>query len=351
MRFREMVVLMCVLSSFFSESRVSALEPGYAPMSVAWVREHRFPMRMIGRFSVEKAPSRLPIGNGGVQLSSANRDGAGMAVTLHGTAKDGTKWEAMISGGCCTDAFDVHTADLDNNGQQDAIITFRVATTGLEAEFEHLMLLFDSNGLPTPYITVGCCLDEADKMLDFVDLDNDGQAEVFDQSMSNEEWLFAVYRADNTRWQRVSRWPCVPSVPMVLQNRLCGTIRYPRSLDTTQPVVSGRMRSFSDDPHRPSIVLGKSRGATETVRLRFGTDLHCVLVVDTPSRRRILFGNAHGDEWKRTLTELASGSPNFYGLGELGIPPWLDEPNRTAPMIAWFSYGFSSGDRHHRRRH
>ncbi len=346
MRFPLMTVLLCVLFTFCDEPRASALEPGYCPMSVAWVREHRFPMRMIGRFSVEKAPSRLPIGNGGVHLSSTNRDGAGMAVTIHGTAKDGTKWEAMISGGCCTNAFEVHTADLDNNGKQDVIFTFRVAATGLEGEFEHLMLLFDASGLPTPYLSVGCCLDEADKMLDFVDLDDDGHAEVFDQAMQNEEWRFAVYRADNTRWHCVSRWPCVPSVPMVLQNRPCGTIRYPRSLDTTQPVISGRMLSFLEGRDRPAIVLERSRGATETIRLRYDTDLHCVLVADTPSCRRILFGNAHDDEWKRTLTELASGSPHFYGLGELGLPPWFGEPNRTAPMIAWFRSGFSDRDRH-----
>lgn len=330
--------------------RVVAIVPEYAPVSAHWLREHRFPMERVGHFKTARIPDHLPIGSGIARTTSTSDGSGGFAVTIHGVAKDGTKWEVVISGGCCTGSFDLYLADLDNNGQKDAIITFRIATTGLELEFEHLMLLFDANGLPTPYLTVGCCLDESDKMLDFVDLDNDGRAEVFDQDMHDDKWRFGIYRADNTRWQRISRWPALEIVPMALRNRPCGTMEQLPWLDTTRVVARGRLLRVSENESRPSVVFAKATGATGTVRLRYDTDLHCVMVVDTPSCRRILFGNAHDDEWTRTLSELASGSTHFYGLGELGVPSWLDEPNRTAPMIAWFRSGFSDGDRHGLRR-
>ncbi|MFZ2957731.1 MAG: hypothetical protein WA705_12660 [Candidatus Ozemobacteraceae bacterium] len=340
--YSSVVLAYCLL--LLGAEQAMAIVPDYVPVSAAWLRDHRFPMRTVGHFHVSKAPANLPIGIGNAQITSTNRDGAGMAVTIHGCAKDGTTWEATISGGCCTDAFDLNIADLDNNGQKDAVITFRIATTGLESVVEHLMLLFDANGLPTPHITVGCYLDESDKMLDFVDLDDDGRAEVFDQNMRNDKWWFDIYRADNTRWKRVSRWPALDSVPVALRNRPCGTMAGIRSLDTKRFVAGGKLQNIVEDAEgNTCLVLVKPTGATETICLLYSVDINCIMIVETPTCRRILFTNAHNDEWKRTLAELAFTAPRFYGAGDLGSPPWRDEPKLPSPMIAWFFAGFPEG--------
>jgi hypothetical protein len=336
--------LLASLLLLIGTEQTLAIVPGYVPVSAAWLREHQFPMRTVGRFLVSKVPSRLPLANRDIWTTSTARVGSGMAVSIHGCALDGTRWEAMVSGGCSTDAFVLSVADLDENGQQDVIMTFRLATTGRESVFEHLMLLFDANGLPTPFSTVGCCLDESALFLDFVDLDGDGRAEVFDQHQENGVWGFDIYSARNSRWQRVSRWPALDSVPMALRNRPCGTMPARRSLDTARFIDGGNLHGFHEDEEgNTCLVFSETTGATGTARLLHAGDSHCIMLVETPAQRRILFSSAHGDDWQSTLGEIVSSAPRFFRAGDLMTHPRNTRQKVPSPMIAWFFAGFPQG--------
>lgn len=303
-----------------------AVAPNRSLVNPAWLWQHRFPMQEIGHFDVTKVPAHLPFGMGGA-LATTTDNGA---VSISGKAKDGTAWDVTIGGGYCMDYFDLSVADLDKNGQQDAMFTFRLDSTGIEEGFEHLFLLFDANGLPMPNVGVSWGMESSDRNVAIVDLDEDGHAEMFDQEISSNRWQFHVYRADNARWHRVSHWPASDKNAMP-------------KLSTRQFIPAGRLLSSSEEEDGNTLLtLADPAGTTSSMRLCHWSDRHCIMVIATPQHRRILFSNAHRDQWRQTLREIASAPNQLFVAGDLGTA-WESKKPAPAPMMAWFSVGSPAG--------
>jgi hypothetical protein len=126
----------------------------------------------------------------------------GPTLQVHGEDNAGKVWSYVSS--AWTGFASVWTADLDKNGKEDLIILMRSGNCPPEPTSQLLVLMFEKNGRPVPWVVDGYFEIDARGIKDFVDLENDGHCQLIRQSFDRGYWMTSFYEAHQSRWQRLS---------------------------------------------------------------------------------------------------------------------------------------------------
>lgn len=124
---------------------------------------------------------------GGVVLSGEDRQGRPFRVALGGAAL-----------GCA-----LYRADLDKNGTQDLVLHRPTGGNGLAPSAHVVAVLFDEAGRPMPWEADGYFEQDEHGVVDLLDLDEDGKAELVRQAHGEGWWLTSLYEAEAGHWRRV----------------------------------------------------------------------------------------------------------------------------------------------------
>lgn len=134
-------------------------------------------------------------------------------LLINGSDNAGKPWSFVAGAwrGCAS----IWAADLDNNGMDDLIIAMRT-TDGAKTPTQLIILMVERNGRPFPWATDGYFDVDNKGIKDFVDMDNDGKAELIRQSQDDGYWITSAYEASRARWQRLN---CTESISLPLYTR------------------------------------------------------------------------------------------------------------------------------------
>ncbi|MBS1824461.1 MAG: hypothetical protein JST93_04010 [Acidobacteria bacterium] len=92
------------------------------------------------------------------------------------------------------------TGDLDADGHQDVIYASRTGGNGWAPSSDMVTLLFDEKGRPVPWNVDGYFESSAAGIMDLLDLNRDGKAELVRQTFDDGYWITSLYEARNGRW-------------------------------------------------------------------------------------------------------------------------------------------------------
>ncbi|MBX9687100.1 MAG: hypothetical protein K2X27_10385 [Candidatus Obscuribacterales bacterium] len=126
-------------------------------------------------------------------------------LSLHGSDKSSHQWSFVqkVPGSVLS----IYAADLDCNSFEDLIILLtNEHGTNASKTRSLLILMFEKNGRPFPWLIDGCF--QADKwgLKDFIDLNKDGKAELIHQSLDSGYWITSIYEANQTRFKQLKNY-------------------------------------------------------------------------------------------------------------------------------------------------
>jgi hypothetical protein len=107
-----------------------------------------------------------------------------------------------------------YSADLDHNGTMDLIFASPTGGNGLAPSMHIVTLMFDHNGRPVPCEMDGYFETDHNGVIDLVDLDGDGRAELIRQAFDDGYWITSLYEARETRWHLVKGAHAQRSFPL-----------------------------------------------------------------------------------------------------------------------------------------
>jgi len=107
-----------------------------------------------------------------------------------------------------------YSADLDNNGTSDLIFASYTGGNGLAPPMHVMALLLDASGRPVPSQMDGYFEIDKAGLMDFVDLDRDGRAELVRQSYDDGYWITSLYEARDGLWTLIRGQHAGRSFPM-----------------------------------------------------------------------------------------------------------------------------------------
>ncbi|WP_298608968.1 hypothetical protein [uncultured Thiothrix sp.] len=238
-----------ILTSFFSAVPSYAFFDDYLPLSAAETQK-RVPIKHLGTLEPSKLISPLQLGNYQVQLSTRSEE----ELVLSGTTTSQGKWSVVLDSPSAIFPTEVYQADLDSNGQQDLILLKPTGANGL-APSQHLSVLtFDTTGQVSLWQVEGYFASDKKGIVDFLDLNNNGRAELVFMAYGDGYWQTALYEAKEGKWTQVhgkfagKTYPLLtrftfkpnhniahPSKPITLE---------PVSLATDQALLSGYLKSY-----------------------------------------------------------------------------------------------------------
>lgn len=98
----------------------------------------------------------------------------------------------------------IWAADLDRNGENDLIVYLPegsgIKSNDLSKRSRLLILMFEKNGRPFPWLVDGFFQVDRYGVKDLLDLDLDGKAELIRQDVDDGYWLCSIYEAGSARW-------------------------------------------------------------------------------------------------------------------------------------------------------
>ncbi|WP_020394876.1 hypothetical protein [Thiolinea disciformis] len=123
-------------------------------------------------------------------------------MMLSGVDKAGKPWSFSTAN---PTMFTAYQADLDQNGQQDIVISYPTMATGSAPSTHLITLAFDETGRPVVSEIEGY-FEENDKgIVDLVDTNKNGKAELVYMMDSDGYWVTSLYELQNARWQTLAQ--------------------------------------------------------------------------------------------------------------------------------------------------
>lgn len=144
------------------------------------------------------APAKLGIGPSGASFAM---DEEGRAV-VEGKDKGGAAWRVQL-GNLSGYGSRLYTADLDRDKVNDLVILSPTGGNGLAPTHNLIALTFDEKGRPVPFEADGYFEEDARGLLDLIDIDRDGRAELLYMNFDDGYWVTTLYEAEGGRWRRV----------------------------------------------------------------------------------------------------------------------------------------------------
>jgi len=193
-----------VLLSLALPTSARALWEDHTPFTKAELAK-RFAVKHLGELNTRNPRFELPVGPSGGIIETKD----GEVVVVFGRDKKGVDWQVYIDGHVLriNGYLTILLGDLDNNGQQDLILTIPTTRNGLAPPLDLYTLMFDSSGRPVPF-SVPIYLDyeyTLKELTDLLDLDGDGQAELATMSFDDGYWITNLYKANDARWEHVRK--------------------------------------------------------------------------------------------------------------------------------------------------
>jgi hypothetical protein len=145
-------------------------------------------------------PENLNIGPSGAII----RHRADDDLIISGRDKGGKDWRVLLGEMASTYACRFYISDLDRNRIRDVILICPTGGNGLAPTNHMLTLTFDDQGRPIPFEADGYFEEDLDRIIDLVDLDNDGKAELIYMNFDDGYWITNLYEINNARWQRIT---------------------------------------------------------------------------------------------------------------------------------------------------
>ena len=146
----------------------------------------------------------LPVGKARIEILPGDRSKLPYSTILKvlGTDNAGKPW-SYVSAAWMGFA-SVWSADLDRNGRDDLIILMRREGSGIAPPVYLLILMFEANGRPVPFVVDGYFEVDSHGVKDLVDLENDGHCELIRQSLDDGYWLTSFYQAVACHFHRLN---------------------------------------------------------------------------------------------------------------------------------------------------
>lgn len=264
----------------------------HLPLSSAETQK-RIPMRHLATLDPSKLISSLKVGARTVQLSTNSEED----LVLSGQADQGT-WSVKLNNIYAMLPSELYQADLDGNGQQDLILLRPTAGNGLAPSQHLLVLSFDQQGQVTPWQVEGYFSTDKRGIVDFVDLNGNGRAELVYMSYGNGYWQTDLYEAHLGKWQQIQGKFAGQSYPLLTRfthkpnHKIASKVKAvnPIDLSTTQALFEGYLQSYQwanvNQSEDISLLLKMAKSTVNCQPVSWYSLF--MLVVDEPKQREII---------------------------------------------------------------
>lgn len=303
------IILLCLIfANMSSPGPAFAYDESYLPLD-AKTLSHRVMQKLIA--DPLEAGESLVFGKTKVEICGNS------ILQVRGTDNQSKPWSLIASSwtGCAS----IWIADLDNNGCEDLIILMRTGGCGWSPNSQLLVLMFEKNGRPFPWAVDGYFDVDSHGVKDFVDLNNNGRAELMRQSRDDGYWITSFYETAKARWNRMHSIDGM-AVPLFtrftqMPNRQAITppnYRHPFESDLSNncklPGSNGRGQAFLDAVDWAKVELSQnpclllSNGKHLLPQSSYGS---MAVVLDEPDGRRMALLSA-GEATHKLLNEICS---------------------------------------------
>jgi hypothetical protein len=144
------------------------------------------------------APAKLGVGPSGASFAMDEEGGA----VVEGKDRGGAAWRVRL-GNLSGHGSRLYTSDLDRDKVNDLVIVSPTGGNGLAPTHHLFALTFDGKGRPVPFEADGYFEEDARGVLDLIDIDRDGRAELLYMNFDDGYWVTTLYEAEGGRWRRV----------------------------------------------------------------------------------------------------------------------------------------------------
>ena len=309
-RLMSCLLLSCLLYSASS----AAFFDTHLPLSSAETHK-RVPMQHLATLDPSKLLPVLKLGSRTIQLT-ANAD---EDLVLSGQTKTQGSWTVRLNNIYAMFPSEVYQADLDANGQQDLILLKPTAGNGL-APTEHLLVLsFDQDGQVMPWQVEGYFVTDKQGIVDFLDLNGNGRAELVYMSYGEGYWQTVLYEVKDGKWQQIrgkfagknyplfTRFTLKPNHKVVPASQLKPAPK-PANLATNQAVLTGQLKSYQwanvDQSEDISLMLQTNKALLKCQPASWYSLF--MLVTDQPKQREIISLAASPNALQAALNEAVS---------------------------------------------
>lgn len=227
----------------------------YLPLSKAELGKP-FPLTHVADSQKARTLRKIIAGVSGIAVTNleGENDEEISGPVFSGKDRQGKPWsvrlgEKMGLGG------DIFTADLDRNGIRDVLMIFPTGGNGLAPSSHILALMFDSQGRPVPFEAEGYYDSDSKSILELVDLNRDGKAELVFMNFDDGYWITNIYTVSDARWRRIRGRFASRSFPLYTRftnrpNRVPVAPARERKpfapdLSNNAPLLTGRLLSFT----------------------------------------------------------------------------------------------------------
>lgn len=294
----------------------------YLPLSKAEIHK-RISMQHLASLDPSKLVPSLKVGTHTVKFSmpSAEAD-----LIISGETTQQGSWSVHLESVYALLATNVYQADLDENGQQDLILLKPTAGNGLAPSQHLLVLSFDQQGQVTPWQVEGYFANDKKGIVDFLDLNGNGRAELVFMSYGEGYWQTVLYEVNQGRWQKIQgkfagkNYPLLTRFTFKPNHKIANPNHKalePVSLATDKTVLTGHLKSYAwanvDQSEDLSLLLQTAQNLVKCQPVSwYGLFM---LVLDKPKERQIISLSASSQVMQAAL-QVATEKPypsSLYG--------------------------------------
>ena len=273
-----------------------------APQAAAYVAQY-MPLssaELAKRFHVAAPPAHIQ------HLTSVTVNGARIEardngdLVIQGVDRQRKPWS--FTGEWNVHGLDCFSADVDANGIPDLFCLQPTGGNGSAPTRIFIALLMDAAGRPVPAAFDGYFDSDAKGILDLLDLDGDGRAELVRQTFDDGYWITSLYQAENGRWRLVQGQHGARHYPLFTRythgpNRLAvvpPSSRHPREDDLSNILPSAT--ALIERVALPSLRVG-------SVDCNLNGSLGGMIVIDSPAAGRRISTVGDPSDTARALLE------------------------------------------------
>lgn len=319
----------------------------YLPLTTAEISK-KFPVTYIGTLSHGRPgyfedisdkplPPNVNIGPSGAAIETTNDD----SLTITGKDKLGKGWSVQPATSVLDYACRFYEADLDRNGIRDAVLVFPTGGNGLAPTNHILTITFDEQGRPVTFEADGYFEESNGKIVDLVDLDRNGRAELIYMNFSDGYWITNLYEIKNARWRRIAGRHGSRSYPLYTRFTIRenhkptvpkpGRHPFARDLSNETVRVVGTLVSYQTakaDYSEELLLKVKDRQGRVITSKPVLWYASFALVLDSAEGRKIVSLSA-GEETIKSLLDLIIAKR--YEISLFG----QDSPDGSSPEVLW----------------
>lgn len=299
-----------MLTSLCYSNLSLAFFDSHLPLSTTETKK-RIPMRHLATLDPSKLLSSLKLGSQTVQL----RINADEDLVLSGQMAQRGSWSMRVGSISTMFPTEAYQADLDGNGQQDLVLLKPTAGNGL-APSQHLTVLsFDQKGQVIPWQIEGYFTTDQQGIVDLLDLNGNGRAELVYMSYGEGYWQTVLYEIEDGRWKQIRGQFAGKNYPLLTRFTLKPNhkIANPKSLQALEPinlatdqaVLAGYLKSYqwADIEQSEDITLMLTVNNKWVKCQPASWYSLAVLVLDRPQQREIISLATHAPAFQRGLQE------------------------------------------------